>query len=165
MMLLPTLRKLVFTREKIWDQKEEGKNESDDTNNKHTHTHTKCLASKALTTVRRCCLNKVNLSPKLQNSHCCSVCKLRPKSVYTRTQLCMNSDPNLDSLRAREPCESRSGHLGLPRLSNSPYGLLDVKQHLKREKNICIYKLRNIQRLYIRDKLALQSVPNMLFSI
>ena len=39
-----------------------------------TTAHTKSLAFKALTTVRRYCLNKVNN-------------KVKPKSVYTQTQL------------------------------------------------------------------------------
>ena len=140
------------------------------------------------------CLNKVNVNPKLQNSRCCSVCKLRPKSVYTQTQLCINSDPHLCilrpnfvsaqtqicvysdptlyQLRPKSVQTQSSGPVWKPKwmswaphLHNSPYGLWDVKQHLKREKKICIGKLRNVQRLYTQDKLALQSVPNTLFSI
>ena len=157
-----------------------------------TSTQKKSLAFKALTTARIYCLNKVNLNPKLQNSrccsvcklrprsvytqtqllsvnanpklqnsHCCSVCKLRPKSVYTQTQLCINSDPNLCILGPNSvstqtqictKSELRScvkAEVDVPHLYNSHYGLLDVKQHLKREEKKYIYINSEKSRAFI----------------
>ena len=90
-----------------------------------------------------------------------NLCILRPNSASTQTQICVYSDPTLYQLRPNSvstqtkictKSELRScvkAEVDVPHLYNSHYGLLDVKQHLKREEKKYIYINSEKSRAFI----------------
>ena len=116
------------------------------------------------------CLNKVNANLKLQNSHCCSVCKLRPKSVYTQTQLLsVNANPKLQNSHCCSVCKLRpkSVYTQTQLCINSDPNLCILRPNsVSTQTQICVYSDPTLYQLrpksvYTWTQLCINSDPNL----